>query len=139
MPILTVESAENLLKALEDFLDKSDASFALIIERGQGAIENFENIKFLFLGDDRQRKKKQRNERGETSARHELEPLFAEAAFRDQIDGKAAEPMPALVMRASHGGESRATMSFSRGKQRRPARIIARQCRDNSFQHPGAA
>ena len=34
MPILTIESAENLLKALEDFLDKSDASFALIIERG---------------------------------------------------------------------------------------------------------
>jgi len=27
MPILTIESAENLLKALEDFLDKSDASF----------------------------------------------------------------------------------------------------------------
>src|SRR5260221_13160209 len=34
MPILTFEAAEGLLKALEDFLDKSDASFALIIERG---------------------------------------------------------------------------------------------------------
>jgi len=37
MPILTIEAAESLLDALEDFLDKSEASFALIIERG-GAI-----------------------------------------------------------------------------------------------------
>src|SRR5476649_2168690 len=34
MPILTIQAAESLLKALEDFLDKSEASFALIIERG---------------------------------------------------------------------------------------------------------
>jgi predicted regulator of Ras-like GTPase activity (Roadblock/LC7/MglB family) len=34
MPILTVQAAESLLKALEDFLEKSEASFALIIERG---------------------------------------------------------------------------------------------------------
>lgn len=37
MPILTIEAAENLLNALEDFLDQSEASFVLIIERG-GAI-----------------------------------------------------------------------------------------------------
>jgi len=37
MPILTIEAAESLLNILEDFLDKSEASFALIIERG-GAI-----------------------------------------------------------------------------------------------------
>ena len=37
MPILTIEAAESLLDTLEDFLDKSEASFALIIERG-GAI-----------------------------------------------------------------------------------------------------
>jgi predicted regulator of Ras-like GTPase activity (Roadblock/LC7/MglB family) len=34
MPILTIQAAEGLLKALEDFLEKSEASFALIIERG---------------------------------------------------------------------------------------------------------
>ena len=34
MPILTIRAAENLLKVLEDFLDKSEASFALVIERG---------------------------------------------------------------------------------------------------------
>jgi len=37
MPILTIEAAESLLGVLEDFLDSSEASFALIIERG-GAI-----------------------------------------------------------------------------------------------------
>jgi predicted regulator of Ras-like GTPase activity (Roadblock/LC7/MglB family) len=37
MPILTVEAAEGLLQALEDFLENSEASFALIIDRG-GAI-----------------------------------------------------------------------------------------------------
>lgn len=37
MPILTIEAAESLLCVLEDFLDSSEASFALIIERG-GAI-----------------------------------------------------------------------------------------------------
>ena len=37
MPILTVEAAEGLLKTLEDFLEQSEASFALIIDRG-GAI-----------------------------------------------------------------------------------------------------
>ena len=34
MPILTMEAAEGLLKALEDFLENSEASFALIIDRG---------------------------------------------------------------------------------------------------------
>ena len=34
MPILTIQAAGNLLKVLEDFLDKSEASFALVIERG---------------------------------------------------------------------------------------------------------
>ena len=37
MPILTIEAAERLLDTLQDFLDNSEASFALIIERG-GAI-----------------------------------------------------------------------------------------------------
>jgi predicted regulator of Ras-like GTPase activity (Roadblock/LC7/MglB family) len=37
IPILTIEAAENLLDALQDFLDNSEASFALIIERG-GAV-----------------------------------------------------------------------------------------------------
>lgn len=36
-PILTIETAENLIKALEDFLEHSEASFALIIDRG-GAV-----------------------------------------------------------------------------------------------------
>jgi predicted regulator of Ras-like GTPase activity (Roadblock/LC7/MglB family) len=34
MPIVTIEAAEDLLAILEDFLDKSEASFALIIDRG---------------------------------------------------------------------------------------------------------
>ena len=33
-PILTVQSANALLDVLEDFLDKSEASFAMVIERG---------------------------------------------------------------------------------------------------------
>jgi len=37
MPILTVEAAEGLLKTLDDFLENSEASFALIIDRG-GAV-----------------------------------------------------------------------------------------------------
>ena len=34
MPIVTIEAAEDLLAVLEDFLDKSEGSFALIIDRG---------------------------------------------------------------------------------------------------------
>jgi hypothetical protein len=37
MPILTIETAERLLKLLEDYLEHSEASFALIIDHG-GAI-----------------------------------------------------------------------------------------------------
>lgn len=37
MPILTIESSTRLLEALEDFLDKSEANYALVIDRG-GAI-----------------------------------------------------------------------------------------------------
>jgi predicted regulator of Ras-like GTPase activity (Roadblock/LC7/MglB family) len=37
MPILTIAAAERLLKALEDYLENSEASFALIIDRG-GAV-----------------------------------------------------------------------------------------------------
>jgi predicted regulator of Ras-like GTPase activity (Roadblock/LC7/MglB family) len=37
MPILTIESAERLLKALEEYLENSEATFALILDRG-GAI-----------------------------------------------------------------------------------------------------
>src|SRR3989442_13699643 len=36
-PILTIQSANHLLDALEDHLDKSEAGFAMIIERG-GAV-----------------------------------------------------------------------------------------------------
>jgi len=34
MPIVTIEAAEELLAVLADFLDKSEATFALIIDRG---------------------------------------------------------------------------------------------------------
>lgn len=34
MPILTIQAAEKLLSALEDFLEKSEAHFALILDRG---------------------------------------------------------------------------------------------------------
>ncbi len=34
MPILTIQTAEKLLSALEDFLEKSEAHFALILDRG---------------------------------------------------------------------------------------------------------
>ena len=37
MPILTIQSANHLLDALEDFLEKSEASFAMVIDRG-GAV-----------------------------------------------------------------------------------------------------
>lgn len=38
MPILTLQAAGDLLKALEDFLDKSEANFCLIIDRGGNLI-----------------------------------------------------------------------------------------------------
>jgi predicted regulator of Ras-like GTPase activity (Roadblock/LC7/MglB family) len=34
MPLLTVQSANHLLDALEDYLEKSEASFAMVIDRG---------------------------------------------------------------------------------------------------------
>ena len=34
MPILTLQSATQLVDALEDYLDKSEASYALVIDRG---------------------------------------------------------------------------------------------------------
>ena len=34
MPILTIQSANHLLDTLEDFLEKSEASFAMVIDRG---------------------------------------------------------------------------------------------------------
>ncbi len=34
MPILTIQASEKLLCALEDFLEKSEANFALILDRG---------------------------------------------------------------------------------------------------------
>lgn len=37
IPIITIHAAEQLRSVLEDFLDKSEASFALVIDRG-GAI-----------------------------------------------------------------------------------------------------
>jgi predicted regulator of Ras-like GTPase activity (Roadblock/LC7/MglB family) len=44
MPILTIQAAGNLLKALEDFLEKSEASFALIIERGGSILSQHGDI-----------------------------------------------------------------------------------------------
>jgi predicted regulator of Ras-like GTPase activity (Roadblock/LC7/MglB family) len=37
IPIITIEAAGELMNALQDYLDKSEASFALVIDRG-GAI-----------------------------------------------------------------------------------------------------
>jgi predicted regulator of Ras-like GTPase activity (Roadblock/LC7/MglB family) len=34
IPIVTMEAAEQLLHALEDFLDESDAAFGIVIDRG---------------------------------------------------------------------------------------------------------
>ena len=34
MPILTIQSANHLLDTLEDYLEKSEASFAMVIDRG---------------------------------------------------------------------------------------------------------
>lgn len=34
MPILTIQAAEKLLNALEDFLEKSEGHFALVLDRG---------------------------------------------------------------------------------------------------------
>ena len=38
MPILTILSANHLLDALEDYLEKSEASFAMVIDRGGAAL-----------------------------------------------------------------------------------------------------
>lgn len=43
-PILTVQSANALLDVLEDFLDKSEANFAMIIERGGSVLSQCGNI-----------------------------------------------------------------------------------------------
>ena len=39
-PILTVQSANALLDVLEDFLDKSEANFAMVIERGGSVLSH---------------------------------------------------------------------------------------------------
>ena len=44
MPILTVQSAEQLIDALDDFLDKSEANFALVIDRGGSILSQHGNI-----------------------------------------------------------------------------------------------
>jgi predicted regulator of Ras-like GTPase activity (Roadblock/LC7/MglB family) len=44
LAILTVESAERLLKALEEYLDHSEASYALIIDRGGAVLSQLGEI-----------------------------------------------------------------------------------------------
>src|SRR5438045_2401204 len=53
-----------------------------------------------------------------------------------EVRGEAAEPMPALVVLARHGGESTGGMRARRGQQGAPARIAGRQSRRDSLQHP---
>jgi len=65
--------------------------------------------------------------------------FFLDASLRCEINGKAAEPMSAFVMRASDRCEPRAPMRVCRGLQGRSPLIIVWQRRQNSFQHPGAA
>jgi predicted regulator of Ras-like GTPase activity (Roadblock/LC7/MglB family) len=43
-PILTVQSANALLDVLEDFLEKSEANFAMVIERGGSVLSQFGDI-----------------------------------------------------------------------------------------------
>lgn len=44
IPILTIQSAEQLLNALDDFLEKSEANFALVIDRGGAILSQHGNI-----------------------------------------------------------------------------------------------
>ena len=44
LAILTIESAERLLKALEEYLDHSEASYALIIDRGGAVLSQLGEI-----------------------------------------------------------------------------------------------
>ena len=44
LAILTVESAGRLLKALEEYLDHSEASYALVIDRGGAVLSQFGEI-----------------------------------------------------------------------------------------------
>jgi predicted regulator of Ras-like GTPase activity (Roadblock/LC7/MglB family) len=43
-PILTVQTCNHLLDVLEDFLDKSEASFAMVIERGGAVLSQLGTI-----------------------------------------------------------------------------------------------
>ena len=43
-PILTIQSANHLLDALEDYLEKSEASFAMIIDRGGAVLSQHGNL-----------------------------------------------------------------------------------------------
>jgi predicted regulator of Ras-like GTPase activity (Roadblock/LC7/MglB family) len=43
-PILTIQSANHLLDALEDFLEKSEASFAMVIDRGGAVLSQHGNL-----------------------------------------------------------------------------------------------
>ncbi|MGD0651092.1 MAG: roadblock/LC7 domain-containing protein [Verrucomicrobiia bacterium] len=44
MPILTIQAVNHLLDALKDFLDKSEAGFAMIIDRGGAVLCQHGNI-----------------------------------------------------------------------------------------------
>ena len=44
LPILTIESAGKLIRALESYLDHSEASFALIIDRGGAVLSQHGDI-----------------------------------------------------------------------------------------------
>ena len=90
---------------------------ALVVECGQSAIENFERAEFFLLGRTGQPAEQRQERNGKVSETHWNQWLFADAAFRDQINGKASKPMPAFVMCAGHGRESGATMRFRRRDQ----------------------
>ena len=61
------------------------------------------------------------------------------ARAAQQVDGKAAEPVPALVVLARDRGQRGIRMDHCLGFERCTARIAGRQTRFDAAQHPGAA
>lgn len=44
IPVITIEAAAQLLSALEDFLEKSEANFAMVIDRGGAILSQHGNL-----------------------------------------------------------------------------------------------
>ena len=93
-------------------------SRALIIERSQGAVENLESGEILLLRLRFQKEKEREQSKAEIRpGMKSTHPsgflmLSPNSSFRDEINGEAAKPMPAFIMRSSHRPQPGAPMRF---------------------------